>query len=53
MTAHTHARSVVETADRHIAIRRDREELNNMIERFNKVAGLSPPALELLQLEQH
>lgn len=49
----THARSVVETADRHIAIRRDREELNDMIERFNKAARLSPPALSVLQLEQH
>jgi hypothetical protein len=43
----------VETADRHIAIRRDREELNDMIERFNKAAGLSPPVLAPLQFEQH
>lgn len=48
-----HARSVVETADRHIVIRRDREELNDMIERFNKAAGISPSALAPLQLEQH
>ncbi|MBS7691471.1 DUF2254 domain-containing protein [Pseudomonas lalucatii] len=38
-----HAQSVLETADRHIANRRDREELNAMVERFNQAAGATPP----------
>ncbi|MDM8349757.1 DUF2254 domain-containing protein [Pseudomonas sp. sp1636] len=48
----THAHSVVEAADRHIANRRDREELNDMIERFNQAAKLSPPALGPLKIDK-
>lgn len=48
----THARSVVETADRHISNRRDRAELNDMIARFNQAARLAPPALESLKVDQ-
>ncbi|MEX6504498.1 DUF2254 domain-containing protein [Pseudomonas zhanjiangensis] len=48
----SHARSVVESADRHITNRRDREQLNDMIERFNQAAKVSPPALEALHIER-
>ncbi|WP_369959464.1 DUF2254 domain-containing protein [Pseudomonas benzenivorans] len=46
-----HAQSVLETADRHIANRRDREELNAMVERFNQAARTTPPALNPLRVE--
>ncbi len=47
----THARSVVETADRHISNTRDREQINDMIERFNQAARLSPATLEPLSID--
>ncbi|UTW08048.1 DUF2254 domain-containing protein [Pseudomonas benzenivorans] len=47
-----HARSVVETADSHILNRRDREEINAMIERFNRAAKAAPPALRPLKIDQ-
>lgn len=45
-----HARSVVETADGHIRNRRDREEINTLIERFNLAAKAAPPALRPLKI---
>jgi uncharacterized membrane protein len=48
-----HARSIVETAAAHIHNRRDREEINGMIERFNQAAMLSPSALKPLKIENN
>lgn len=47
-----HAGSVVETADTHIRNRRDREEINAMIERFNQAAKTAPPALRPLNIDE-
>ncbi|NQD92785.1 DUF2254 domain-containing protein [Pseudomonas sp. CrR25] len=47
-----HAHSIRETADRHLANRRDREDINDMVERFNQAAQIAPPALRPLKIEE-
>ncbi|ARU90675.1 hypothetical protein B9K09_09065 [Pseudomonas sp. M30-35] len=44
-----HARSVIESADEHLATPRDREEINDFIERINSAAKESLPALSRIK----
>ncbi|WP_417662413.1 DUF2254 domain-containing protein [Pseudomonas sp.] len=44
-----HARSVIESADEHLTTPRDREEINDFIERINSAAKESLPALSRIK----
>jgi uncharacterized membrane protein len=47
-----HAQSVLDSADQQLAIRRDREEINALVTRINRVSGKQAPALKPINIPQ-